>query len=175
MDEKGDFSSSAKVDYLRKKKTSLCYKYLQPVRWILCRETNKSQSRQASLMPNLFNIFCPDPLRNCSAVHSAQSKWIRYNCSPGLNTKIWDWLQEWRGPQEVTHIPGLDKAFPSSLPCHSLLIQVCIMPYLSIHPKTYSEKSHAWFVRKPETILSSCDWMRLEFVSDLIQTSVNQE
>lgn len=108
-----------RVTTWERKKKKVCYRYLQPVRWILCRETNKSQSRQERLKPNLFNIFYPDPLRNCSTVHSAQSKWIQHSCSPRVNTEIWDWLQEWRSPQRFTHISGLDNTFLSSLPCQS--------------------------------------------------------
>lgn len=139
----------------RKKKKPLCYRYLQPLRWILCRETNKSQSSQARLKPNLFNIFYPNPLRNCSVVHSAQSKWIRYSCSPRVNTEIWDWVQEWWRPQKFTRISGLGKTFPSSLPCQSLLIPVCIMPYLSICPKTHSEKKLCKFCEETRNSIFS--------------------
>lgn len=123
------------------RKKPLSYRYLQPVRWILCRETNKSQSRQARLKPNLFNIFYPDPLRNCSAVHSAQGKWIHYSCSSRVNTEIRDLATGTMRSTKDYSYSGLDNASLSSLPrCLSLFIQVCIMPYLSICPKTYSEK-----------------------------------
>lgn len=40
---------------LEKEKNPLCYRHLQPVRWILCRETNKSQSGQG--LSQMYQIF----------------------------------------------------------------------------------------------------------------------
>lgn len=153
------------------RKKLLCYRHLQPVRWILCRETNKAQSRQARLKPNVLNIFHSDSLRNCSAIYSAQTKWVQHSCSPRVNTEIGDWLQEWWGPQEITQL--WTKRF--LLVCQSthLGLNFFLLSYLPDDIFKKKVVQILWGSQKP--YFSPCDSTRLEFVTDLTQTSANQE